>query len=129
MWLRKMKIKMQEAGLKVHLLKKYVDDVLVVCSMARVGQRYIGGELIRTCETFSEDKSSGRTSEENTLEILETMVNSIYPYLKFTGEASTPERAIPVLDCSMKISKMEQDGESFREEEGYKPPWEINNEN
>ena len=52
MWLRKMKIKMQEAGLKVHLLKKYVDDVLVVCSMAKVGQRYIGGELSRTCETI-----------------------------------------------------------------------------
>ena len=78
-----------------------------------------------TCETFSEDKSSGRTCEESTLQILESMANSIFPYLKFTGEASTTKRAIPVLDCLMRIGKLEKGGEIFKEEEGHKPPGEV----
>ena len=34
LWLIEMRVKMEKAGLKVHLLKKYVDNVLVVCTQA-----------------------------------------------------------------------------------------------
>ena len=62
---------MEKAGFHVHLLKKYVDDVLVVCSMAKTGQRINrDGILERDTESFSQDKRTGKSRENLTLEIL-----------------------------------------------------------
>ena len=39
-----------EAGLNLHLLAKYVDDINMVCDMLELGSRWNDGEIVRSTE-------------------------------------------------------------------------------
>ena len=56
LWLREVRKRLETAGFKVWLMEKYVDDVLLVCSMAKKGDRIVKGKLERSCEAFSKDQ-------------------------------------------------------------------------
>ena len=49
------------------LLKKYVDDVLIVCEMLKKGAHYVGGKIEYT--DVSKDEDSNRSKPEVTLNL------------------------------------------------------------
>ena len=96
-WLRKFRKRLEKARLKLWLFQNYLDDVVIVCSMAKRGHRLVNGILERDCDTFSEDSRNLRRVEDITLDILQQIANQIFPFLQFTGETSYGEHSIPVL--------------------------------
>ena len=80
-WLQEFRLKLEKAGLEVHLLKKYVDDVIIVCSMAKRGDRVSKeGQIGREMESLGEDIRNGVSKQQNTLRILEEVGNRILPF-------------------------------------------------
>ena len=96
-WIQALEAALVEGGLKVHLLLKYVDDVLVAMETVQLGARWLDGKLVYTKEALEDDRKEGRTRKEVTWKILAEVANSI-SYLNFTGEYSDGKRRIPVLD-------------------------------
>ena len=125
LWIREMKQRMENAGFEVFLIKKYVDDVLVVCSKTRRGHRLVDGRLERSCESFGHDVREKLCEDQKTLEILIKLANSVMPFLKFTGEASKNTEGIPVLDTTVWIGKHEHPGPLFKGEGDMRPPGET----
>ena len=121
-WLREYRKRLEKAGFKVWLLQKYVDDVVIVCSMAKRGHRLVNGILERDCDTFSEDSRNLRRVEDITLDILQQIANQIFPFLKFTGETSYGELSIPVLDTELWFGEKRFSGPIFQTGEGYCAP-------
>ena len=74
-------------GFKVHLLVKYVDDVVAVTSNCHLGTRFKDGKLTQTEEDCLQDLQEGRTRSQVTLGVIPAAANSIKSFLKFTGEA------------------------------------------
>merc|ERR1711954_602885 len=82
-WIRLMREKIERAGLKVHLIKKYVDDVLIVCSKVKPGMRLNeNGVLERSFETFGADIREKKCQDQATLEILQKLANDVFPFLE-----------------------------------------------
>ena len=104
------------------IARKYVDDVLIVCSMAKPGERWVNGEIVRECEAFSIDKRTKRHRADITLDILKKAANEVLPFLKFTGEAAKGEEGIPCLDTKVWFGPTESTTPLFRGETGLKPP-------
>ena len=98
-WIREFKRILVAAGVEVHLLSKYVDDVLIILGGLAKGSRWSQGKVIQTEETTNEDAE--KDIQEVTLQVLKTAANSVTPYLKFTGEVAQGERAIAVLDTTV----------------------------
>ena len=70
-WLSEFRREVEQAGIKVWLMRKYVDNVVVVCSMVKRGDRVnSNGEIGRDFATFGEAMSKGVTREKNNLRIL-----------------------------------------------------------
>ena len=105
-------------------MEKYVDDVLLVCSMAKRGDRIVQGKLERSCEAFSKDQKEKIKREDLTLSLLQEVADSYLPFLKFTGEVAHGEQGIPVLDTSMHYGSLKTPGHLFKAEPGYTPPGE-----
>ena len=122
-WLQTFKERLEKAGIKVWLMRKYVDDVIVVCSMARRGDRVLGdGTIGRTCESLGEDRRSKVSRPQVTLNLLEAIANKVLPFLKFTGEAAEGDQGIPVLDTRMWFGPSASEGELFQTPEGLAAP-------
>ena len=66
-WLKSFIAKLEDCGVKVWLLKKYVDDVLIVCEMLKKGAHYVGGKIEYT--DVSKDEDSNRSKPEVTLNL------------------------------------------------------------
>ena len=87
-WIEKYKSILSGHGINVHLIKKYVDDVLVLVDNLRLGTR-LEGTLLRWREEWEEeDARLGRSAEENTMDILRTLANQVHDFLEFTSEVS-----------------------------------------
>ena len=113
-WIKKFREKLERAGLEVLILRKYVDDVLIVCQMTKSGHTLSKeGILERTFETFSRDKRERVKPEERTLGILQEIANGILPFLNFTGEASIEGNPIPVLDSQVWVGELVREGTFF----------------
>ena len=87
-WIRQFEKLLKSMGIKVHLLVKYVDDVVAITSNCQLGTRFKDGKLVQSEEDCLMDLEQGRTRSQVTLDILREAANSITRYLKFTGEAS-----------------------------------------
>ena len=89
-WIQALEAALVEGGLKVHLLLKYVDDILVVMETVELGARWIDKRLVYSEEVLEEDRREGRTRKEVTWRILKEVANSV-SYLNFNGEYSDAE--------------------------------------
>ena len=56
-WLGIFESKVKEAGIKLHLITKYVDDVLIVCTNLQLGQFWEEGELHFCPEKTEEERN------------------------------------------------------------------------
>ena len=99
-WLGIFESKVKEAGIKLHLITKYVDDVLIVCTNLQLGQFWEEGELHFCPEKAEEERKKGTSRSEVTYNALKSIENSIN-FVKFTGEYSEKNQPIPILDTEM----------------------------
>ena len=97
---------LERHGIKVHLIKKYVDDVLVLVDNIKPGTRVENNVFVWKKSWEEEDTRKGISVQENTMSILRTLANTIYSFLEFTSEVSTsPTHPIPCLDSQVWIGK------------------------
>ena len=69
-WAEKFRVKVEAQGIKIYLLKKYVDDVLVVTSTLSLGSRWDGIKVVISDESREADEKAGRTRADVTMEVL-----------------------------------------------------------
>ena len=79
----------------VYAAVKYVDDVNVVISMLRLGTRWLDTGLETRPEWEEEDRLEGVSREKMTMDCIQGMAGSVFPWLDFTGR---PPRRPPVWD-------------------------------
>ena len=115
---------MTDAEIVVWLLKKYVDDVLVITTNLEVGTRYKDGQLTRHETDIQDDLKANRTKEEITMEVLRTVANTVLPYLEFTSEVSRgEENPVACLDSQLWFGKTKKQTPWFsHNREGEKVP-------
>ena len=90
-WIEVFRRKLTDLDMRVWLLKKYMDDVLVVTTNLALGSRYRNGRIERTERDTQEDRTNNRTKEEVTMEVLRNVANTVLPFLEFTSEVSVGE--------------------------------------
>ena len=100
-WMKKFKQKLEENGIEVWIMTKYVDDVLVCCRNVPLGSYWSGNEIRRTKSVYRKHVDSGMDRSTLTMDILRQIANTITPCLKFTGEASVAGKPIPLLDTEV----------------------------
>ena len=112
-WMERYKSILEKHGVKVHLIKKYVDNVLVLVDNLKPGTRLENNALVWKRSWEKEDARNGVTAQENTMNILRSLANTIHSFLEFTSEVSTsPSSPIPCLDSQLWIG-----------EPGNEEPW------
>ena len=97
-WMEKFRERLESLEIKLWLLKKYVDDVLVVVTNLPLGSRYRDGKILQSKESEKEDIQRDRSKSDVTMSVLKEVANEILPFLKYTGEVSVDGMPIPVLD-------------------------------
>ena len=87
-WLATFEDKVAKSGINLHLITKYVDNVLIVCNNLRLGE-YWEDEQIKFSKELEERHIRDQTSRsEVTYEALKAIANSILDFVQFTGEFS-----------------------------------------
>ena len=61
-WVKKFLVPITDAGVKVHLLVIYVDDINVILSMLPLGTQWVGGVSVHDPVLETEDKQVGKTA-------------------------------------------------------------------
>ena len=87
---------LEDNGIRVYLLRKYVDDILSVTNKLELGSRWRATGIIRNPEDIEEDIEQGISKEDVTMEVLRAMADTVVPWLEFTSEVSEG-REKPVL--------------------------------
>ena len=122
-WIQLFRQKLEDHGLIIKLLKKYVDDVVVVVDNIKPGSRLEEGQLRYRSEWEEEDKRQGVTPDQNTMRYLNGVANSFFKFLQFTTEVSEGEsKRIPVLDSMMWYGNPSSQEPWFQTGEGMTPP-------
>ena len=113
-WIRGFRKDITDAGVKVHELIKYVDDVLTVVGTLEPGARWTANKTISYfIKDILEDLEAKRTKQQVTMEVLKAAANMRTPYLKFTGEVSEDTKGIPVLDTRVWVGECKGGSEWF----------------
>ena len=89
---------MNKAGLPAYLMRKYVDDILIVTEKLELGARWKQGRLVYEEADVVNDSELRKTQEEVTYEVLRTMANTVFNCLEFTGEYAVGHNPILCLD-------------------------------
>ena len=110
-WAKDFLQRTQDAGMRLHLFAKYVDDVNVVMGMLRLGMRWQGKSLVYSEEMEEKDREAGLTREDVTMERVRELADDVIDWLDFTqdhpGKHSTG--MVPILDVQVWISHPEDD--------------------
>ena len=76
--------------MKVHLLSKYVDNVLPITNALEPGVKWKEDEIIYHLKDILEDLETGVTRQEVTFNVLKAVAYTITPYLKLTRRKPHP---------------------------------------
>ena len=91
--------------MQIHMLRKYVDDCLVVMEQMKLGVRWDQGKeaFLWSEQMEQEDRNSNLDPEENTMKQFACMASGVTKCLQFTFDSpkSNPSGAMPVLDTAM----------------------------
>ena len=103
-------------GVEIHLLRKYVDDVLIVVDNFTPKTRLRDNKLVWTKETEAIDLASGKSPSQNTSEILRQIACKPNEFLDFTVEVSNgPTQKIACLDSEVWCGAPDQGAPWFKE--------------
>ena len=103
-WIRLFREKLEGYGMIVKLLKKYVDDVLIICVNLKLGSRYQKEQdcIVWSKEWELEDLRNGVSRSKNTMMVLREVADSVMSFLQFTAEVSEGrEQPVPCLDTQL----------------------------
>ena len=91
------------AGVELHTIMKYVDDVNLVMAWLRLSTRWIGDTLEHRMEWERDDVEAGRTEGQVTMEAMRKAANSIIPWLQFTVDEPSQHSSgtVPMLDLQV----------------------------
>ena len=108
--------KLEELGMKVILLKSYVDDVLVVTRNVHLGTKY--DRETKTLRSTEEDRerheAEGKTRDNITMGIITEVANETLEFLEFTGEHSQgSQNPVPVLDAQAWFGKTPEENKWY----------------
>ena len=78
-WIKRLESLLTAARIQVHLLCKYVDDVLAIVGSKPLGSRWVKGEIKHIKEWEAQDRAGGRSSSDVTYQSLKDCANSITP--------------------------------------------------
>ena len=101
-WASAFMVKMEQQGLELHIIAKYVDDVNMLMVMMPMGSRWEGGKVTHSVELEQQDRKT-RTQEEVTMELVRTIADSITPWLDFTAYLHQHHSlgVVPMLDLQV----------------------------
>ena len=74
-WIKQYREILERHGIKVWLLKKYVDDVMVITNNIPIGSRWNGKEITCTEVDALEDLGTNKTQEAVTTDVLKQLGN------------------------------------------------------
>ena len=116
-WLQGFENTIKENNIEIFLLRKYVDDVLLICENLPLGSRWMEGKITHSAEAEQEDLGQNRTVEQVTMTVMKDVADSQIAFLKFTGEHSEGEtKKVPVLDSKLWYGKPEAKEKWFQME-------------
>ena len=97
--------RVSEAGTRVHLFAKYVDNVNLVLGGLSLGTRWSRNSLVHTAEAEEMDRKSGKTVESVTMDCMRAAADSVVPWLTFTSDSSEhhESKTVPILDLQVWI--------------------------
>ena len=78
--------KVTSAGVEVHMLTKYVDNINVVNEMLPMGTRWVSGELSTAAQWELEDWALDKSRESVTMDCLRDAADSTLGWLQFTSD-------------------------------------------
>ena len=117
-WKKKTKKMMEEKGMKIYLMEKFVDDVNVVVEGMRLGSRWNDEEkrIEWSEEEERKDKEEGRKKGSVTMEVVRRMAGEEYECVKFTAECEedNEEGRVPMLDLYVWKGKDEDGDETIK---------------
>ena len=99
--------KLEQMGIRVWLMIRYVDDIRVALPPIREGWRWVEGALKYTKRWEEEDMLSGVSAEKSTKELLGSTMQEVETYLKFTVESGEEFKDgwLPTLDLNLKVGE------------------------
>ena len=118
-WAREFLVTLGRAGMDVHMLRKYVDDVNLLLSLVEKGYRWNSDteRLEWSQEADNEDRAQGaKTDRERTFRVVQEIASSIVPGIAFTIDLPEfhPSGRVPMLDVEVWIEPREEAREDKR---------------
>ena len=96
-------VAIEDAGLEIHTIMKYVDDVNLITLRLPLGTCWIDGRFVQREDWKTEDVREGRSEEHMMIKAVRAAADSIIVYLEYT--ADIPERhednKVPMQDIAV----------------------------
>ena len=105
---RKFMGKLEELGIKIHKMVRYMDDTRTLLPPVKTGWRWVEGKVLFCKKWEEEDKQL--SGIERTRRVLAGIMGEVEDYLEFTTESEKDYQDgwLPTLDFAMKISETNQ---------------------
>ena len=84
-----------------------MDDIRLWCHSIRLGWRWFEGDLIYRGDWREEERASGMTGLEKTIQIIQAIMNEICNFLTLTMESCMdfPDWKLPILDLNIWVNE------------------------
>ena len=106
-WMGAFMTRVEDAGMMLLALCKYIDDLNVVMMLLALGSRWEDRKITHSDENEEDDRRNGKSRDMVTLQCLKGAADSIVPWLKFTFDAPELHTTgmVPVLDLQVWIRR------------------------
>ena len=116
-WLEIFKQKLDDNNVKVYILTKYVDDILLVTQNFKLGSYWNGSKVVHSKSIGARHRKSGISRSKLTLDIFKQIADSIFQFLRFTGEVSEDGNPIACLDSQIWGGRQDSNGRWYEEKD------------
>ena len=102
-WILVFLAKLLAAGVEIHGVMKYVDNVNLVMALLPLGTRWEKDALVTKEKWRVEDLEAGKDQESVTMEAVRVAACSVLPWLSFTADSPNqhPNLKVPMLDLQV----------------------------
>ena len=104
-WMARFLTKLDMAGIEVHLIAKYVDDINLILSNLRLGSRWREDRVVHDKVWEEEDIAANKSQDEVTMECARDAACSVLVCLDFTLDIPQyhDSKMVPILDLQVWI--------------------------
>ena len=104
-WMARFLTKLDMAGVEVHLIAKYVDDINLILSNLRLGSRWRQDRVVQDKVWEEEDTAANKSQDEVTMECARDAACSVLVWLDFTLDIPQyhDSKMVPILDLQVWI--------------------------